>query len=56
MVINELEEFIEYVCSTGRTCDTNLFTLEECIKIENEANKSDKKAEKCIRKLIKGKQ
>jgi len=38
MVINDLEEFIDYTCSTGATPNSSLFTKEECLQIENLAN------------------
>jgi hypothetical protein len=57
MEINDLEEFIEYCCSTGKTTDTTLFTREELLEIENKAaGGSDKKFEKVIRKIWKRKQ
>jgi len=52
MIINDLEEFIDYVRSTGATCETTLFTSEELLKIENKAfSSSDDKIEKIIRKI-----
>ncbi len=52
MIINDLEEFIDYVRSTGATCETTLFTREELLKIENKAfSSSDDKIEKIIRKI-----
>ena len=51
MIINDLEEFIGYVCSTGSTPDTSLFTFEDLKAFEDCANRgSDQKVEKLIRK------
>jgi len=52
MRIDDLEEFISYVRSTGATCETSLFSKEELLKIENKAfSSSDDKIEKIIRKI-----
>lgn len=57
MKINDLEEFISFVCSTGKTTDTLLFTEVELLEIENVAySSSDKKLEKIIRKIYKKKE
>ena len=54
MEINELEEFISYVRSTGACPKTNLFNDTELLHIENKAfTSSDNKVEKIIRKIWK---
>jgi|SaaInlStandDraft_4_1057021.scaffolds.fasta_scaffold40111_3 hypothetical protein len=52
MSIDNLNEFIDYVCLSGNTPTTSLFTHEECISIENYAFKhSDTKTKKFIIKI-----
>lgn len=56
--INELNEFIEYCCSTGRTPEhSKLFTNDALLAIEfKAAGGSDKKIEKIIRTIWEKKQ
>jgi hypothetical protein len=56
MKIDDLEEFISFVRSTGATPETSLFTHDELLKIEEVAyGGSDRKVEKHIRKMWKKK-
>lgn len=50
MKTNDIEEFIDYVCSTGATPETDLFTREQILKIGKATRCSDVIVEKTIRK------
>ena len=50
MKTNDIEEFIDYVCSTGATPETDLFTREQILKIGKATRGSDVVVEKTIRK------
>ena len=50
--IEDIEEFIDYVCSTGSVPMNNILTGEEELKAEDKANKSDKAVRKYIIKCV----
>ena len=52
MKTNDIEEFIDYVCSTGATPETDLFTREQILKIGKATRCSDIIGEKTIADAI----